>query len=519
MGELRAAALTAIHVVVPDGIDDPARPSGGNVYDRRLCRGLTAIGWSVHEHAVPGSWPRPAAASYAALAGVLRRVPDDAVVLLDGLVASAAPEALVPQASRLRLVVLVHMPLGHRPPAAAGDATRTAERAVLSAAAAVVTTSAWTRRRLLELYPLAAARVHVAEPGVDAAALAPGTAAAGALLCVAAVTFDKGHDVLLDALETTADLAWHCVCVGSLERDPAFVASLRQRAQDGGLGDRVCFPGPRVGADLDRSYAAADLLVLASRAETYGMVVSEALARGLPVVAAEVGGVAEALGHGADGTRPGLLVPPDDRAALGAALRAWLVDDELEGGCARPPASGARRSRRGRPPRPSSPASWPGCRDDRGGHPGQRGLARPPRARRRRGPCARSRRGARATPPGERPPGDPRPRGRLRGDGPLAGAALPGPQHWVVHDRDADLLAVAVGDPPGPAADGAEVTVEARQSDITRLRPGDLANATLVTASALLDMLTGDELAGLVAVCGGAGCPVLGRCRSWVASS
>jgi hypothetical protein len=86
---------------------------------------------------------------------------------------------------------------------------------------------------------------------------------------------------------------------------------------------------------------------------------------------------------------------------------------------------------------------------------------------------------------------------------------LPGPQHWVVHDRDADLLDVAVADLPGPAADGTAVTVEARQSDITRLQPGELDGATLITASALLDMLTRDELAGLVSVCTAAGCPVL----------
>ncbi len=323
--------MTAVHVVVPEGIDDPARPSGGNVYDRRVCGGLGSIGWSVHEHAVPGSWPRPDAAARAALAGVVQGIPDDAVVLLDGLVASTAPEVLVPQAGRLRLVVLVHMPLGHRPADdAAGDARRR-ERAVLSVAAAVVTTSAWTRRRLLELYTLPPDRVHVAEPAVDPADLATGTAAGGALLCVAAVISDKGHDVLLDALAITADLSWQCVCVGSLERDPAYVAGLRRRARDGGLGDRVVFPGPLTGADLDRSYAAADLLVLASRAETYGMVVTEALARGLPVVAAEVGGLPEALGHGADGLRPGLLVPPGDPAALGAALRAWLGDAELRG--------------------------------------------------------------------------------------------------------------------------------------------------------------------------------------------
>jgi glycosyltransferase involved in cell wall biosynthesis len=223
------------------------------------------------------------------------------------------------------------MPLGDRPAADGADDVRTGERAVLSAAASVITTSAWARRRLLDLYPLRPDRVHVAEPAVDAADLAPGTAVGGALLCVAAVTSDKGHDVLLDALATTTDLSWHCECVGSLDRDPAFVRRLRRCSLRRGLADRVSFPGPRTGADLDRSYATADLMVLASRAETYGMVVTEALARGLPVVAADVGGVTEALGHGADGVRPGLLVPPDDPAALGAALRMWLGDAELRG--------------------------------------------------------------------------------------------------------------------------------------------------------------------------------------------
>ena len=322
--------MTAVHFVIPDGIDDRARASGGNAYDRHLCRGLTSIGWSVHEHAVPGCWPRPDAASFAALDGVVQQIPDDAVVLLDGLVASTAPDVLLTQTRRLRLVVLVHMPLGHRPADDGADA-RMRERAVLSVAAAVVTTSAWSRRRLLELYSLSADRVHVAEPGVNGADLATGTAAGEALLCVAAVTSDKGHDVLLDALATITDLSWHCVCVGSLDRDPAFVEALRRRSLDDGIGDRVSFLGPRTGAELDRSYAAADLLVLASRAETYGIVVIEALARGLPVVAADVGGLTEALGHGADGIRPGLLVPPDDPAALGAALRAWLGDAELRG--------------------------------------------------------------------------------------------------------------------------------------------------------------------------------------------
>ncbi len=303
--------MTDVHVIVPEGIDDPARPSGGNTYDRRVCRGLAALGWAVHEHAVAGN---------SDLARAVHGIPDGAVVLLDGLIASPASEVLVPQARRLRQVVLMHMPFG--------DA---GERAVLAAAAAVVTTSAWTKRRLEELYALPADRMHVAEPGVDAAALAPGSAAGDALLCVAAVTPGKGHDVLLQGLATATDLSWRCACVGRLDRDPAFADGVRRATQIKGLGDRVRFPGPLIGPELDRTYATADLLVLASNAETYGMVVTEALARGLPVLATEVGGVTEALGHGDDGTRPGLLVPPGDPAALGAALRTWLGDAEQRG--------------------------------------------------------------------------------------------------------------------------------------------------------------------------------------------
>jgi glycosyltransferase involved in cell wall biosynthesis len=314
--------MRSVYFVMPDGIDDPVRPSGGNTYDRHLCRELGPRGWKVHERAVGGFWDQPDAASFAALERTLRQIPEDAVVLLDGLIASTAPEVLVPQASRLRLIVLVHMPLGHRP---RDDAARGREGAVLSSAAATVTTSEWTRRRLVELYGLPADGVRVAEPGVQAAEPARGTAAGEALLCVGAVSFEKGHDILLEALASLASLSWHCTCVGGVDRDPAFVQELGRRWP----GERVSFPGPQTGADLDRSYASADLLVVASRAETYGLVVTEALARGIPVIAAEVGGVAEALGEGAAGTRPGLLVAPEDPGALAEALGTWLGDAEL----------------------------------------------------------------------------------------------------------------------------------------------------------------------------------------------
>jgi glycosyltransferase involved in cell wall biosynthesis len=310
--------MRAVHAVLPNDIDDPATPSGGNLYDRRVLAGLAASGWSVREHAVPGAWPRPSAAERAGLARVLSALPDRAVVLVDGLIASAVPEVLAPESQRLRLVVLVHMPLNDD-----------AERAALAAAVAVVTTSEWTRRRLIDRYALPEGRIQVAAPGADPAPLAPGCPAGSDLLCVAAVTRHKGHDLLAQALAKVTDLPWTCVCVGSLSRDPSFVDGLRRQIGTDGLAGRVHLVGPRTGADLAAAYAAADLLVLASRGETYGMVVTEALARGIPVLATAAGGLPESLGRAPDGTVPGLLVPPRDPAALAGALRRWLDDSRL----------------------------------------------------------------------------------------------------------------------------------------------------------------------------------------------
>ncbi len=315
----------AVHVVLPGGIDDPATPSGGNLYDRRVCDELRRS-FDVHEIAVPGDWPQPAGPARTALARALAGLPDGAVVLLDGLVACGVPDIVTPEAGRLRLVVLVHLPLGDETgldPAVAAELTAR-ETGTLRAATAVVTTSEGAARRLVARHGLPGAAVHVAAPGVDPAPLADASPGGDRLLCVAAVVPRKGQDVLVAALAKCDDLTWSCVCVGALDRAPEFAAGLQFGA--GLRGDRVEFAGIRTGAALDASYAGADLLVLPSRAETYGMVVTEALARGLPVLATEVDGVPEALGVAPDGTRPGTLVPPDDPAALAAALRDWLTD-------------------------------------------------------------------------------------------------------------------------------------------------------------------------------------------------
>lgn len=321
--------MRVIHFLVPPGIDDPKRPSGGNVYDRRTRDGLRARGWVVHEHAIRGRWPQPDAAARATVADVLATLADSTVVLIDGLIASTVPNALRVQANRLRLVILLHMPLGNEPPTDGICSVRSRERTALTAVSAVIVTSVWTKNWLCAQYSLSPGRVRVATPGADAVEQVMGTASGSELLCVAAVTPLKGHDVLLSALRIISDLPWHCTFVGSLDLDPPFVERLQRTAAAAGLDDRIRFTGPVPNSRLADAYVHADLLVLASRRESFGMVVGEALAHGLPVIASNVGGISQALGMDADGEVPGLLVPPDAPMALGAALRAWLQDIHL----------------------------------------------------------------------------------------------------------------------------------------------------------------------------------------------
>ena len=242
-----------VHLVVPAGFEE--RPSGGNVYDARVRAGLVVLGWDVVTHEVEPTGPLP-------------ELPSDALVLVDGLVASGAGGLT----GTARTIPLVHMLFG-----------TPGERELLRSAPAVVTTSDWTRRWLVEHHGLDFARVHVAVPGVDVADPVPGTQAGGELLCVAGVLPAKGHDVLLSALAGLTDLDWRCTLVGALDLDEDFVDELHKAAADSGIGERVAFAGALPHDDVRAAYAAADLVVLPSRAETYGMVVTEALAHGLPV--------------------------------------------------------------------------------------------------------------------------------------------------------------------------------------------------------------------------------------------
>jgi glycosyltransferase involved in cell wall biosynthesis len=325
-GALDDRNIVRVHVIVPAGFDDPGQPSGGNIYDQQICAWLAEAGWEVLVTTVAAAWPVPDSGARADLARIVSAIPDGETALIDGLIASPTAAQLLPHAGRIRVTVLLHMPLATALDTHHDASAQRSERDVLRAAAGVVVTSEWTRQQILTRYEIPACRVHVARPGVDRVA-APARPVRGHLICVGVLGRHKGQDILIEALADLGDLDWHCVLAGPLDRDPDFVDQLQAHITRLGYGNRVRLTGVLTGAALSHAYTTADLLVAPSRSETYGMTVTEALAHGLPVIAAAVGGLPEALGSNSDGTRPGQLVLPGDPDALAAALRGWLGDE------------------------------------------------------------------------------------------------------------------------------------------------------------------------------------------------
>ena len=310
--------------VVPGSLDTP---TGGYVYDKRIIAELRLQGWRIDVCNLSDRFPDPDAAVLAESYAVVTALPRGSPVVIDGLALGVMPEIGRRLGPDRPLVALVHHPLaletGLMPARAA--ALRASERAALATTAHVIAVSATTAAALTNDFGIEKPRIKVVPPGTDPAPLAHGSAdGVMSLLAVGSVVPRKGYMVLIAALAKLRPWPWRLTIAGDLTRDMAAAAGLRAAIADAGLAGRVRLLGVVSDERLATLYDEADVFVLPSFYEGYGMVFTDALARGLPVIGTTGGAIPESVPAGT-----GILVKPGDVTSLSAVLQAIITRPEL----------------------------------------------------------------------------------------------------------------------------------------------------------------------------------------------
>ncbi|MFK7857408.1 MAG: glycosyltransferase family 4 protein [Granulosicoccus sp.] len=305
--------------------------TGGYRYDKRLVEELakgsnSTMPWAISLISLDGDYPFPTQAQLASASAKIAAIPNDTLTIFDGLAYGVMPDIVSRHASRLDIVALVHHPLALETGLDASQVAKLKdlETRALHYAKHVITTSELTASSLQQ-YNVPTYKVSAVLPGTDCASIAGGSVDDTVnLLCVATLTQRKGHRILLDALANVNNQSWRLHCVGSTDRDvPHYQALLEQRKLLA-LDDSVHFVGELDDDGLDTYFHQADVFVLASFHEGYGMVLSEAIARGLPIICSDAGAMSQTVPEGA-----GILVPPDDPKALADALDSFLTNKQL----------------------------------------------------------------------------------------------------------------------------------------------------------------------------------------------
>jgi len=302
-------------------------PTGGYAYDRRMVQELGQFGWNVEVVNLGAHFPHPTTEQRASAVAQLLAIPEGRPVVVDGLAYGVLPEAAETLGRAHPVIALVHHPLALESGLSDAEASRlrTSERAALACAKSVIVTSAATARLLATDYGVVADRIVIALPGTDVAAPAKGSSdGIVRLLAVGAVVPRKGYDVLIAALASILEPPWTLTIAGDRTRDPACAGQLDAAIAHHGLEGRIAVLGAVPDERLAQLYDSADLFVLPSRFEGYGMAFTEALARGLPVVGTIAGAIPDTVPQGA-----GVLVPPDDAQALAAVLKR-LIDNPAD---------------------------------------------------------------------------------------------------------------------------------------------------------------------------------------------
>ena len=308
-------------------------PTGGNVYNRNLVDDLRALGVDVQLHRLAGAWPDGDTSTHAQLAWALRESPAS---LVDGIVACGAPDVITEAVEAGHVIIIVlHLPISDELGMDPRQRERYAalETRALQAASGVLCSSRWSADQLRRRF--GRRDVGVAVPGVRPAAVARGSLNTGTphFLTVASLTPTKDQLTLVRALARLADLPWTASLIGSDTAAHGYAARVRAEIMAAGLLERITVPGMLADPALEKEWDACDLLVLPSRTETYGLVIGEALARGIPAVVPADTGAVEALGQGVtspDNAVPGAAIRSGDPASLAALLHRWLTAPTLQ---------------------------------------------------------------------------------------------------------------------------------------------------------------------------------------------
>ncbi len=304
---------------IPGDLDTP---TGGYRYDKRVIEELPALGWRVKHLQLSAEFPSPSDRALAETSKAFSAIAPDALVMIDGLALGAIPLSTL-RALQAKLVALCHHPLAFETGLTSDriDYLHRTEREALSRSIAAIATSRSTAELLTREFNVAADKLTVAEPGTEPAPRAKSDARPPRILSVGAITRRKGHDTLAKALSKIRDLEWEWRIAGSTDRDPAAMHTLEREIADGKIKDRTALLGPLDDAGLEREYSSAALFALPSHFEGYGMAFTEALARGLPVVAGSGGALVETVPKQA-----GVFVAPGNFGELALVLRRLLTN-------------------------------------------------------------------------------------------------------------------------------------------------------------------------------------------------
>lgn len=305
---------------------DLGTPTGGYGYDRRIISGLRANGWEVETVSLGGGFPYPSKETLANAEHVLFEQPENSLVLIDGLAFGVMPEFAQKFSCNLRLIALVHHPLcqenGLSPEQA--SSLLSSEKAALQHVEKVIVTSPATAEQVTRLFGVPTCQISTIVPGTDIPdPVVRKPSDTVNLLSVGTVVPRKGYDLLFNALSGVSHQNWHLSIVGGTDADPSCYNALVKMAEDLELSDRISFHGGIPERALTEFYQSADVFVLASRYEGYGMAYTEAMAHGLPVIGSGAGAVEGTLASGA-----ALYCGIEDVDALQGALNQLISGPE-----------------------------------------------------------------------------------------------------------------------------------------------------------------------------------------------